>query len=521
MNAIGRYSVLAPLARGGMAELFLSRFEPVAGFEKIVVVKLLRDELARSTQYVELFRHEAHVMLGLVHPNIAQVFDVGECEQRPFLVMEYVPGCDLRVLLKRAARRGIQIPLGDAIAIGIGACAGLHYAHEQRGADGRPLDLVHRDVTPGNVLVSFDGTVKLVDFGIAKSSLRDRDTSAGELRGTLPYLSPEQCGKQPIDRRSDLFSLCALLYEISTGSRLHDAKSDYEVMRQIMQVPPPAPGSVRSDYPAGLAEIVVKGLGKDPAERWATAQELQIALEELAAAERIRVSPLSLARTVRELRDDSIDTQVAGERVTAPTLRDAGRLHESEPMTIYKSAAHRAQAMSAERRSRGGILLALADDIGVWAGELARREALRLLPEDLDVDQYYSVAYLSLLVEHAAAYGFRPSQVGALVHPRIRGAYPAAFTQPVRSVADIAAAETAWTRTMTDQPSSFRFAELGPTAVRVTRVANSYPCGFVGGLLEGLFLALGLAVPVIHEVRCRWVDGGDCTYDLALDRPVA
>src|SRR5262249_11326275 len=162
--------------------------------------------------------------------------------------------------------------------------------------------------------------VKLVDFGIAKSSLRLEATGVGELRGTLPYLSPEQYGKQPLDRRSDVYSLCVLLYEISTGTRLHDAASDYEVMRQILQLTPPAPRSRRSGYPQALADVVLRGLAKDPAARWQSAQELQIALEEVAASAGIRVSPLSLARTVRELLDDSelaADADVS--TTTAPT----------------------------------------------------------------------------------------------------------------------------------------------------------------------------------------------------------
>jgi serine/threonine protein kinase len=521
MTSIGRYHLLATLAKGGMAELYLARFEPVPGFEKIVVVKLLREDLADAPSLIQLFRHEAHVMLGLVHPNIAQVFDVGEWDGRPFLVMEYVPGCDVRTLLKRAARRGAAIPYGDTILVAIGACAGLHHAHEQRAADGRPLEIVHRDVTPANVLVSFDGAVKLVDFGIAKSSLRSLDaTGVGELRGTLPYLSPEQYRKQALDRRTDVFSVCVLLYEISTGTRLHDASSDYDVMRQILELAPPAPASRRADYPPALAEVVLAGLAKDPAARWQTAQDLQIALEEVAASARIRVSPLSLARTVRDLLDDT-GAEIEVSPATAPTVAEPARGSDPLPVAIFKSAGHREHAVAAERRIHGRLLLALADDLGVWAGENARREAMTCLPAGLEPGGLYPMRCLIALVELAATYGVRPAQLGALMHPRIRRTSPAAFARPVRSVADLVAIEAASTRAATDLDTSFRFYQLSSTVLRIARVDNTHPCDFNVGLLEGLFRALDLAVPAIREVRCRWIDGGDCTYDLVFDAPIA
>jgi hypothetical protein len=321
-----------------------------------------------------------------------------------------------------------------------------------------------------------------------------------------------------VDRRSDVFSLCVMLYEISTGTRLHDAVRDYDVMHQILELPPPPPASRRPGYPPALAEVVLRGLAKDPAARWQTAQELQIALEEVAASERIRVSPLSLARTVRELLDDRPEPDAAPRPVTVATMAEP-RSSDPLPITLFKSAVHREHALAEERRLRGRMMLAVAEDLGVWAGENARREAIACLPPELDPGGLVPVRYLIALIELAASYGVQPSQLGALMHPRIRRASPDAFATPVRSLQDLVTIEAASTRAATDLETSFRFYDPRPEprARRASATPTHASSTSVCSRPVPRGRARGARDP--RSARCRWIDG-DCTFDVALANPL-
>src|SRR5262249_36621448 len=226
----GRYSLLGHLATGGMAEVWLARQLGMQGFEKIVVIKRARPELS-DQETTALFLDEARLVATLQHPNIAQVYEIGLVNGTYFLVMEYVHGADLRQLMERAVELGQRITVADAIYILIQACVALHYAHEKRGSGGRRLDIIHRDVTPSNVLLSHDGAVKVCDFGIAKATNRTTETVRGSLKGKYAYMSPEQCKCVELDRRSDIFALGVLLYELSTLTRPFFAGSDFELLR--------------------------------------------------------------------------------------------------------------------------------------------------------------------------------------------------------------------------------------------------------------------------------------------------
>ena len=201
----GKYALLGHLATGGMAEVWLARQLGLQGFEKIVVIKRARPELsdAETTQF---FLDEARLVATLEHPNIAQVYEIGVVNGSYFFVMEYVDGADLRRLIESSLARFQKVALGDALYIISHICTALHYAHEKRDLEGRPLHLVHRDVSPSNVLISHDGAIKVCDFGIAKASnRRSEDTQSGVLKGKFSYMSPEQCQSKPVDRRSDVF----------------------------------------------------------------------------------------------------------------------------------------------------------------------------------------------------------------------------------------------------------------------------------------------------------------------------
>jgi serine/threonine protein kinase len=213
---LGRYQLIKRLAIGGMAEIFLARVVGLEGFEKRVVLKSILAQHATDEEWVQMFLEEARLAATLQHPNIAQVFDVGRDRNVHFFTMEYVRGADVRRIMKAAERRG-GVPLEVAVAIVIGAAAGLHYAHDKTDDAGRPLGIVHRDVSPANVLVSEDGAVKVVDFGIAKAALRRAATRTGTIKGKAGWISPEQCRGDRLDRRSDIFALGILLYELTTG----------------------------------------------------------------------------------------------------------------------------------------------------------------------------------------------------------------------------------------------------------------------------------------------------------------
>src|SRR5581483_3553236 len=219
-DAIGRYQVLRRLARGGMAEVLLARVTGLEGFEKLVVIKKILPELTDSPEFVEMFLDEARMLAQLTHSNIAQVHDIGSVGGAYFISMEFLHGQDLRTITRAVARRGGVLPLEHLIFVASSVCAGLHYANEKIGRDGQPLGIVHRDVSPHNVFVTYDGAVKLLDFGIAKTAQRTSHTRVGTLKGKIGYMSPEQCrSERDLDRRADVYSVGVLMWEMLTGER--------------------------------------------------------------------------------------------------------------------------------------------------------------------------------------------------------------------------------------------------------------------------------------------------------------
>jgi serine/threonine protein kinase len=308
-QTIGKYEVLQRLAAGGMAEIFLARMVGVLGFDKLVVIKRILPHLAQRNDFIQMFLDEARIATTLNHANIVATHEVGVHGKSYFMVMEYLAGEDARSIVRRIARApntgaGGRLPLEHALNIGVAVAAGLHYAHEKRDRDGAPLEIVHRDVTPQNVIVTYDGAVKLLDFGIAKAANRINETRSGSFKGKVPYMSPEQCRGEPLDRRSDLFSLGILLHELTLCRRLFRGETDFQILKQIAEGPITRPRDVDPQYDARLQAIVMRALERDPASRFATARELQEALEELAHEMRLRLSPLSLANYMQSLFDD-------------------------------------------------------------------------------------------------------------------------------------------------------------------------------------------------------------------------
>jgi serine/threonine protein kinase len=295
------YQILAKLASGGMAEIFLARGEGVAGVERYCVLKRILRDRASDVQFVQMFLDEARLAAQLQHPNIAQVYDIGKLGDSYFFTMEYVHGETVRALLQRAVELQRKLPISCVLTLVAGASAGLHHAHVRVGVDGRALGIVHRDVSPSNLMVSYEGSVKLVDFGVAKASDRAHETKSGTVKGKISYLSPEQCRGKRVDRRSDLFSLGICLWEMLAAERLYRRASDFENMNAIVSEPPPPPSSRRDDIPAELDALVLRLLAKDPEARCQTADEVVDAVETIAAATGSVLSASALGRLVRDM----------------------------------------------------------------------------------------------------------------------------------------------------------------------------------------------------------------------------
>ncbi|HSD88654.1 MAG TPA: serine/threonine-protein kinase [Kofleriaceae bacterium] len=292
---LGRYQLIKHLASGGMADVFIANATGIEGFERYVVIKRIKAEQSKNAAFVKMFLDEARLAASLHHQHIVQVHDIGQNDGEYFFAMEYIHGEDLRGLLMKVSGKKQLIPLEHVITIMLAATAALHYAHEHRAPDRTPLNLVHRDVSPSNILVGYDGSIKVVDFGIAKAALRTDQTKSGVLKGKVAYMSPEQCRGKHLDRRSDIHALGIVLYELLTARRLFKGDSDFMTMSAIVASRIPKPSQRRPDVPPELEEIVLKALSKVPEDRYQTADEMRRALEQFAAKANLRTSTSGLS----------------------------------------------------------------------------------------------------------------------------------------------------------------------------------------------------------------------------------
>jgi eukaryotic-like serine/threonine-protein kinase len=272
----GKYQLLQRIAVGGMAELFLAQ-DPMTG-ERLVIKRIL-PYLSNEAEFVQMFLDEARIASQLHHPNIIQVLELGQLEDAIFIAMELVDGVDLRKILQEEEKRGRTLPIEIAAYIVAQICAGLHYAHNCLGLDGRPLGVVHRDVSPQNVMVGFDGRVKLVDFGIAKAGILVDRSKPGVVKGKFLYLAPEQLTREKIDHRADLFSLGTTLYEVTTGKSPFLKNSTEAVIYAIRGEDPPPPHLGQPSYPLELSRIVMRCLVKDRTQRYQQAGEIEADLK--------------------------------------------------------------------------------------------------------------------------------------------------------------------------------------------------------------------------------------------------
>jgi eukaryotic-like serine/threonine-protein kinase len=334
---LGRYQVLKHLASGSIADVLLARASGLEGFARHVVIKRMKPELAKEERFAKAFLDEARISASLNHQNIVQVHDIGEEGGSYFFAMEYIHGEDVRTLLAKVRERGEHVPLEIAVAIIMSAAAGLHHAHEKTSSQGEKLGIVHRDVSPSNVLVGYDGSVKLVDFGLAKAAQRSTTTASGTLKGKASYMSPEQCKGEPVDRRTDTFCLGILLYELVTAQRLFKGPTEYATMAAVVDGDIPPPSRLRADIPTALDAIILRALARNKNERYQTAEDLRAAVEAFAVEYQLRTSnkalsdylirlfghraePWETAEDRRPVTDETMDGSLRGAAVAPPIM---------------------------------------------------------------------------------------------------------------------------------------------------------------------------------------------------------
>ncbi|HVZ72853.1 MAG TPA: serine/threonine-protein kinase, partial [Polyangia bacterium] len=257
-----------------MAEVFKAKTFGVEGFERLLAVKRILPNIAEDEEFIAMFIDEAKIAVQLQHANIAQIFDLGKVEDSYFIALEHVHGKDLRSIFDRMRGKREVMPIAQACWITMQVCEGLDYAHNKRDAQGRELHLVHRDISPQNVLIGYEGEVKLIDFGIAKAAGKASKTQAGILKGKFGYMSPEQVRGLPIDRRSDIFSVGIVMYELLTNERLFVGESDFSTLEKVRNVEILPPSSYNKQIPEALERIVLKALAKDPEDRYQNAIDL-------------------------------------------------------------------------------------------------------------------------------------------------------------------------------------------------------------------------------------------------------
>jgi len=414
--AFGKYEIIAPLGAGGMGEVFLARERGVSGFERVVAIKRLLPHLARDEAFVRLFTREALVAAQLTHSNIVPVYDFGEIEGYLYLAMEYVQGENLGSVAATACKRGsrLEIPLCAHVCAQVAAA--LEYAHHKRDLQGNPLNLVHRDISPQNVLLSFAGEVKLGDFGVAHVE----QASLGDIRGKIAYMSPEQALGRRVDARSDLYSLGALLFELATGRLPFQGDSDMALLEAVRAGGAPSASSLEPSIPNALDEMLAQALARDPEDRFADARAMRLALSDLVdAAGLAQAAPVALADRLRDLYPERSSQQLP---MVAPTLATPVGVQST-----YPQAPARARRGPRWRAVVGGLLIGL---VGVGAGKLllnrraARQGAVELPPPSRPVATVGVAAPApasasgppSTASRESAAAGARPSPARVSIH---------------------------------------------------------------------------------------------------------
>jgi hypothetical protein len=334
-DRVGRYAIQGEIATGGMATVHYGRLIGPGGFTRGVAIKRLHPQFAKDPHFVAMFLDEARLASRIRHPNVVPILDVVAEEGELFLVMEFIPGEAISKLFRKTPE---GLPASIASSIGVGMLEGLHAAHEARGDDGEPLAIVHRDVSPQNVLIGSDGVARLIDFGVAKAVGNASATRDGQIKGKVAYMAPEQIRAEAVDRRADLYAASVVLWELVTGKRYFDESgTDAAVVLRTLTKEPVAPSTVRAEVSPELDQVILKGLSRDPAGRYATAREMAQALEKVAPPAAARDvarwvdAKAGDALRIQARRFSSFDLSVATELPGRAALTPAREKMEEEP----------------------------------------------------------------------------------------------------------------------------------------------------------------------------------------------
>lgn len=369
-----RYTITERLDHGGMAEVFRGVAESMAGFKKNVAIKRILPNLTKNQKFVSMFLDEARLSLFLQHANIVQVFDISKTPDNAyFLVMEYVDGCNLKALIERQKQKGKRIGTAHSIYLMLECCKALHYAHSlEHPETNEPLGIVHRDISPPNILLSKNGEVKLVDFGLAKANSQIENTDPGVVKGKFSYLSPEAASGLPVDHRADVFAVGIILWELFTSRRLFLGDTDYQTVELVRQARIPSISALNPEIESELEQIVRKALARDPDERYQNAADLGDALAQYLFSRRMKVTARDISALVRDTQVEMMRKRSAEPK---ESLIDALILDEMQKMTSLLEDGGDPQASASE----GSMSLdpSAFVDTSSWANELATSQAGR------------------------------------------------------------------------------------------------------------------------------------------------
>ncbi len=381
VGTLGRYTIYDCIGVGGMATVHLGRIGGLAGFSRIVAIKKLHDIVACNAKFVAMLLDEARLAALVRHPNVLPILEIVEGWNTIALVMEYVEGVSLDVLVETLAAREERVPPAMAIAIVVQILHGLHAAHGAVDAAGNELEIVHRDVSPENVLVGVDGVARVLDFGVARAAMRLQESDVGEMKGKLAYMSPEQAQSTSVDRRSDVFSVGVVFWELLTGAAPFSSESAVatiaNVLRKVLQ--PPSRAGFRSTLPAklvrGLDDVVMRALERDPGSRYQTAEEMALALEDIMPLPKQR----DVGKWVSEVGKETLSKRAAiARRIEADTADQARPPSKSSPELSRVLAE-----VDGRRRRSSGNLLAAASVVEPPSGKYLKAARLTRSPEPL------------------------------------------------------------------------------------------------------------------------------------------
>ncbi len=361
---MSQFRIIERLDKGGMAEVFRGISESMKGFKKSVVIKRILPSLAKNQKFVAMFLDEARLSLSLQHANIVHVFDIGKSDNTFFLVMEYVDGCNLRAVMDYFANQRRRIPIPEALYIMTECCKGLAYAHQLDNPEtGEPLGIVHRDISPPNLLLSKNGEVKLVDFGLAKANTQLEETDQGVVKGKFSYLSPEAAQGAEVDHRADIFAVGIILWEMFTGSRLFYGDTDFATVEAVREAHVPSIAAVNPWVEPELEAVVRKALAREPADRYQDAADLGDALTHYLFSRGMKVGARNVAGLVTDVREARVRDSGA-----TPSLVDAVIQQEMDNVMSLldePSAARPTAEQPRPQRAEADLI-----DTSNWATEL-------------------------------------------------------------------------------------------------------------------------------------------------------